>query len=81
VTGEDYSVVIPSRPFSMVDRIPFLRKEGVGKFILDFSHVELTKQLYRQVMKAAEEGKVLPDTSRFNWKNGFWQPEENPAGD
>ncbi|HUW40476.1 MAG TPA: peptidase U32 family protein [Rectinemataceae bacterium] len=81
VTGEDYSVVIPSRPFSMVDRIPFLRKEGVGKFILDFSHVELTKQLYRQVMKAAEEGKVLPDTTRFNWKNGFWQPEENAAGD
>jgi putative protease len=81
VTGEDRSVVIPSKPFSLVDRIPFLKKEGIGKFILDFSHIELTKQLYKQVMKAAEEGRVLPDTSRFNWKNGFWQPEENPAGD
>ncbi|MGO8692814.1 MAG: peptidase U32 family protein [Rectinemataceae bacterium] len=81
VTGEDHSVVVPSKPFSLVDRIPFLRKEGIGKFILDFSHIELTKQLYKQVMKAAQEGRVLPDTGRFNWKGGFWQPEENPAGD
>ena len=81
VPGQDYSVVIPSRPFSLVDRIPFLKKEGIGKFILDFSHVELTKQLYKQVMKAADEGRVLPDTSRFNWKNGFWQPEASASSD
>jgi putative protease len=76
VTGPDHSVVIPSRPSSLVDRIPLLQKEGIGKFLLDFSHVELTKQLYKQVMKAAEEGTVLPETGRFNWKDGFWQPEE-----
>jgi len=77
----DQSVVIPSKPFSIVDRIPFLKKEGISKFILDFSHVEFTKPLYKTVMKAAEEGRVLPETSRFNWKEGFWQAEEGGPRD
>jgi putative protease len=77
--GRDGSVVTPLTPFSNVDRIPSLKKEGVGKFIIDLSHVEPTKALYKQVFKAAEEGKVLPDTGRFNWKDGFWRPEESGA--
>ncbi len=70
------SVVTPMKPFSIIDRMPFLQKDGVGKFILDFSSIKLTKPLYKQVMRAAIEGKILPDTGRFNWKEGFWQPEE-----
>ena len=68
--------MIPAEPYSLVDRIPYLRKEGIGRFILDFSYVSLTKSLYKQAMRAAEEGKVLPETGRFNWKDGFWRPEE-----
>ena len=75
-SGGDYSFVTPSTAFSIVDRIPFLRKEGVGRFILDFSGIELQKSTYRQVMKAAVEGRVLEGTSRFNWKDGFWRPPE-----
>jgi putative protease len=76
------SVVTPMKPFSITDRIPFLQKEGYGKFILDFSSIKLTKPLYKQVMKAADEGRLLPDTGRFNWKEGFWMPEETngPGG-
>jgi putative protease len=70
------TVVTPMKPFSIVDRIPFLQKDGLQKFILDFSSVKLTKPLYKQVMKAAQEGTVLPETGRFNWKEGFWQAEE-----
>ncbi|MBL8968629.1 MAG: U32 family peptidase [Spirochaetaceae bacterium] len=80
-TGEDYSTVIPRTPYSLVDRVPFLKKEGIGKFILDFSQIELPKPLYKQVFKAAEEGRVLPETGRFNWKEGFWQPPEAPSVD
>ena len=75
-SGGDYSIVTPQVAFSLVDRIPFLRKEGVGRFILDFSGIELQKATYRQVMKAAVEGRVLEGTSRFNWKDGFWRPPE-----
>ncbi len=70
------SVVTPMKPFSIVDRIPFLQKDGVTRFILDFSSVKLAKPLYKQVMRAAREGKLLPETGRFNWKEGFWNPEE-----
>ncbi len=77
MSSGDGSVVTPMKPFSLLDRIPFLQKEGVGKFILDFSSVKLTKPLYKQVMRAAQEGRVLPETGRFNWKEGFWQAEES----
>jgi putative protease len=78
----DGSVVTPMKPFSILDRIPFLQKDGVTKFVVDFSSVKLTKPLYKQVMRAAEEGRLLPETGRFNWKEGFWQAEETngPAG-
>ena len=79
-SGGDYSFVTPETAFSIVDRIPFLRKEGVSRFILDFSGIELQKSTYRQVMKAAVEGRVLEGTSRFNWKDGFWRPPEEGFG-
>lgn len=75
-SGGDYSIVTPSEAFSIVDRIPFLVKEGLGRFILDFSGIELQKSTYRQVFKAASEGSVLQGTNRFNWKDGFWRPPE-----
>jgi putative protease len=31
------SLVIPDRPFSIVDKIPFLKEAGFGRFIIDFS--------------------------------------------
>ncbi len=77
VNDQSGSVVIPVKPFSLVDRIPFLKKDGVGKFILDYSFIDLKKQVYKRVNAAARDGIVLPETGRFNWKEGFWQPEED----
>jgi putative protease len=76
-----YSTVTPATPFSLVDRVPFLKNEGIGKVILDFSQIDLQKPLYKQVFKAAVEGVVLPETSRFNWKMGFWHPDEGKGTD
>jgi len=76
VSDQDGSVVIPGIPFSLTDRIAFLEKYGFQRFILDFSWINLKKPLYKEVMQSAQEGNPLPDTSRFNWKDGFWNPEE-----
>ncbi len=70
------SAVIPSWPMSLTDRIPLLKKEGYEKFLLDFGHINLAKPMYKQVFQAALEGRILPETGRFNWKGGFWSPEE-----
>jgi putative protease len=81
LTGRrDYSVVTPQKPFSLIDRITFLRKEGFGKFVLDLSNTESAKGMFRDIARAVDEGRVLSDASRFNWKDGFWNEETaNPA--
>jgi putative protease len=76
--GPGETVVIPEKPFSIVDKRPFLEKAGFRRFILDFSggtgsgSFPLKKHEYREVMTAALEGRPLAKTVRFNWKNGFY---------
>ncbi|MDR3191632.1 MAG: U32 family peptidase [Treponema sp.] len=77
-SGKEGSVVYPERPFSIVDKIPFLREAGFSRFILDLSGPPLKKAGYRNLMKSVQNAVPLPDTSRFNWKNGFYQAEDNP---
>jgi putative protease len=75
VSGPDGSIVYPEKPFSIVDKIPFLREAGFSRFILDFSGPPLKKSDYRDIVKSAKETIPLPDISRFNWKDGFYQTE------
>jgi putative protease len=77
-TGKEGSVVYPGRPFSIVDKIPFLREAGFSRFILDLSGPPLKKTVYRNLMKSVQNAVPLPETSRFNWKNGFYQAEDHP---
>jgi len=77
VGRRDYNVLVPDRPFSIIDRTPFLRKEHFNKFILDLSNANSSRGMFRDVAKAAAEAKVLPDASRFNWKDGFYYDDES----
>ena len=72
---EEGTLVHPRRPFSIVDKIPFLREAGFSRFILDFSSGPLKKAEYRDIMEAVNRAAPLPDCSRFNWKNGFYRSE------
>jgi putative protease len=79
ITGDDGSVVVPEKPFSIVDKIPFLKEAGFSKFILDFSGPQLKKRDYKDVVDAAKTGAPLPFTTRFNWKDGFYATPEGGA--
>ncbi|MDR0639217.1 MAG: U32 family peptidase [Spirochaetaceae bacterium] len=68
------SYVVPETPFSITDKIPFLKAAGWTRFILDFTPQPLKKTHYKSVMKAAQQGRVIP-CARFNWKDGFYQAE------
>ena len=68
--------MFPEKPFSITDKVPFLREAGFGRFIIDLSGPALKKADYRDVMRAVKEGVPLPGISRFNWKNGFYQNKE-----
>jgi putative protease len=73
ITNFDGSQVIPEKPFSITDKIPFLKEAGFDRFIIDLSGPVLKKADYRDLMRAVNEGVPLPRVSRFNWKDGFFQ--------
>lgn len=75
-SGPSGSIVVPEKPFSIVDKIPFLKEAGFSKFLVDFSGVEVKKRDYKDVMDAARFGRPLANTTRFNWKDGFYALEE-----
>ncbi|MDR2019214.1 MAG: U32 family peptidase [Treponema sp.] len=72
------SLVIPEKPFSIVDKIPFLREAGFRRFIVDLSGPPLKKKDYKDLMAAVKDAVPLRDISRFNWKNGFYTEEGKP---
>jgi putative protease len=69
------TLVIPERPFSITDKIPFLKEAGFRRFIIDLSGPALKKKAYKDLMRSVESGVPLPDISRFNWKDGFYTNE------
>jgi putative protease len=68
----DGSRVIPETPFYIGDKTPFLKTAGFSRFILDFSGPVLKKKDYKDIMTAVQNALPLPNTSRFNWKDGFY---------
>jgi len=75
VGRRDYSTVVPETPFSLIDLVPNLKKQGFSRFVIDLSNAEPTRGLYRDIARAVEQYKPLNNTSRFNWKDGFWSEE------
>ena len=63
-------------PFSIIDKVVFMKNAGFTHFLLDLSKTRVTKGQFKQIMKAYYKGEPLPDTSRFNWKDGFYSPEK-----
>jgi putative protease len=76
VSSSEGSLVFPEKPFSIVDKIPFLREAGFGRFILDLSSEPLKKAVWRDIKEAAESAACLAGTVRFNWKDGFFLTKE-----
>jgi U32 family peptidase len=73
VTGPEGSQVYPAAPFSIIDKIPFLKEAGFSRYIIDLSGPPLKKSFYRDLMRAVNEGTPISGGTRFNWKDGFYQ--------
>ena len=72
----DGSYVMPDNPFSIVDKIHFLKSAGFSRYLIDLSKTHVQKKTYKQIVSAMINGQVLSETSRFNWKDGFYSPEK-----
>lgn len=76
LSSPDGSFVMPENPFSIVDKSIFLQNAGFNRFLIDFSKTKVKKKDLHQIVAAMHRQQVLPDTSRFNWKDGFYSPEK-----
>ena len=72
VTGKEGSRVYPEKYFSIIDKIPFLKEAGFGRFIIDLSGKAVKKHDYRDLIRAVNANAPLPHSGRFNWKDGFY---------
>ena len=77
VTGNEGSRVYPKKYFSIIDKIPFLKEAGFGRFIIDLRGSALKKSDYKDLMRSINENaghtiRTLPNSGRFNWKDGFF---------
>ncbi|MCL2763248.1 MAG: U32 family peptidase [Treponema sp.] len=72
VCDREGSRVSPQKPFSITDKIPFLKEAGFHRFIIDLCGPPLKKTDYKDLMRAVNDGIPLPRAARFNWKDGFF---------
>jgi putative protease len=72
INGQEGSRVYPQSPFSIIDKIPFLKEAGFARFIVDLTGPVLKKSNYRDLTRLIKENAPLPHASRFNWKDGFY---------
>ncbi|WP_062326746.1 peptidase U32 family protein [Treponema endosymbiont of Eucomonympha sp.] len=72
LSSDDGSYILSDNPFSVVDAARLLEGEGFSRFLIDLSKTHIEKKSLRQIMSALRRGLALPETSRFNWKEGFY---------
>ena len=76
----DGSFVMPADPFSIIDRVHTLKKQGFSRFLIDMSKTSIRRGDIKAIMRALHKGEALPGTERFNWKDGFYYPLQNREG-
>lgn len=72
----DGTVVMPEAPFSIVDKVDKIKSEGFGRILIDLSRTKVTRQELKAIENAMIKKQPVPETSRFNWKEGFYSPEK-----
>ena len=72
----DGSFVMPEAPFSIVDKTEQLDHEGFKRVLIDFSKTAVSKGELKLIKTAMVKKQAVPETARFNWKDGFYNPDK-----
>lgn len=73
---QDGSFVMPEQPFSILDKVSFITSSGFKKILIDFSKTKVTKSQIKAITTSMTKSQPLTDVSRFNWKDGFYNPQQ-----
>ena len=72
----DGSFVMPEEPFSIVDKAAYIKSSGFKKILIDFSKTKVTRGQIKAITSSMIKGQPLVGISRFNWKDGFYSPQQ-----
>lgn len=72
----DGSFVMPEEPFSILDKLNFMNSSGFKRFLIDFSKTKVSRRQIKAISSSMLKAQPLPDVSRFNWKDGFYSPQQ-----
>ena len=72
----DGSFVMPEEPFSILDKVNFLNQSGFKKILIDFSKTKVSRSQIKAISTSLIKAQPLPGISRFNWKDGFYNPQQ-----
>ena len=75
----DGSFVMPELPFSILDKMNTLKTKGWKRQLIDFSKTKVLKGDVRNMMSLIQNHEIVQGASRFNWKDGFYNPEKIEA--
>ncbi|MBP5752483.1 MAG: U32 family peptidase, partial [Treponema sp.] len=75
----DGSFVMPEYPFSLVDKMDSLSSKGWKRQLLDFSKTKVQKSDIKNIISMIQTRTGIEGASRFNWKDGFYNPEKIEA--
>ena len=73
---KDGSFVMPEEPFSIVDKANFITGSGFKRILIDFSKTKVSRSQIKAITTSMMKGQPLPEVSRFNWKDGFYSPQQ-----
>ncbi len=76
VSSDDGSFVLPEFPFSLLDKTEFLASSGFKRLLIDFSKIKISKNDIKSLNNSLFKKQILPGVSRFNWKDGFYSPQQ-----
>ena len=73
---EDGSFVMPEEPFSIADKVSFINQSGFKRILIDFSKTKVNRSQIKAITNSMIKGQPLSEVSRFNWKDGFYNPQQ-----
>ncbi len=75
----DGSFVMPEMPFSLVDKMDSLKTKGWKRQLVDFTKTKVRKNDIRDIISLSQSHDPVEGATRFNWKDGFYNPERIEA--
>ena len=62
--------------YSITDKVNFITASGFKRLLIDFSKTKVSRSQIKAITASMLKGQPLPEVSRFNWKDGFYSPQQ-----